>query len=561
MNSYIKLSTYFLFFLLSVLLSGEFVYAQSSSRHLPSFTPPFDFPILLSGNFGELRSNHFHGGLDFKTGGTVGKPVRALADGHISNIRVTHGSGYVLEVTYNNGYRTINRHLQNFVGEVARLVKDRQYANESWEVEIKPQPGEYPVKAGQTIAWSGNTGYSFGPHLHLDVLETATDDYIDPILAFKSRIKDTTPPRAQGISLFPQPGRGVVNGTQEVHTFPLQHQEKITAWGWIGAGIRAYDYMEGASNRYGVHTVLLEVDGVEVFRSVVDRFSAEETRMINSWVYEGQYMKSFIDPGNTLRMLHAGNDYRGLLEIKEERPYHFVYTLTDAFGNTSKTRFTVWGERTDISPLQHRDKYILRWNKFNYLHEPGLSLLIPRGMLYEDVYLNYELRADSGDIAFTYRLHDKPVPLHSRCELKIGLRKQPVEDMTKYYVAGINTRGKKYPLGGVYEDGFMKTTVRELGTFTVALDTIPPVITPLNPKQWAKNGRIVYKLKDNESGIATYRGTIDGKYALFGIPNSITGHLVYEIDSERVKPGKHLLEITVTDACGNVAVHRTEFVR
>lgn len=152
-----------------------------------TFTPPFDFPITFSGNFGEIRSNHFHGGLDFKTGGVIGKPVHALADGHISRIRVTHGSGYVLDVDYDNGYSTINRHLSAFTGDVARRVKELQYEKESWEVEVVPEPGEYPVKAGQVIALSGNTGYSFGPHLHLDMIESATGDYIDPLPFFMEK--------------------------------------------------------------------------------------------------------------------------------------------------------------------------------------------------------------------------------------------------------------------------------------------------------------------------------------------------------------------------------------
>lgn len=549
MNIYIK----------SVILSFFFISVGARAQEA-SFTPPFDFPIIFSGNFGEIRANHFHGGLDFKTGGTIGKPVRALADGYISRIRVTHGSGYVLDVAYDNGYSTINRHLSAFVGDVARRVEDLQYEKESWEVEITPEPDEYPVKAGQIIALSGNTGYSFGPHLHLDMIETATDEYIDPLPFFMNKVKDKTAPRAEGIMLFPQPGKGVVEGKQTRRAFPAHPTKPITAWGLIGAGIRAYDYMDGVQNKYGVKTVILEVDGEEVFRSTIDRFAYEENRYINSWTH-GQYMKSFIEPGNRLRMLQASNGNRGLVEINEERPYRFVYTLSDALGNTSKVRFTVQGQKTTIAPVEHREKYALKWDKVNYLQEPGLELVIPKGMLYDDVLLNYSVRADSGDIAFTYQLNDTRIPMHNACDLRIGLRRRPVEDVTKYYVAGVTARGGKYRIGGKYEDGVMKVRIRDLGTYTVAVDTVPPVITPVNQAQWGRTGKIIFKAKDKETGINTYRGTIDGKYALFGKPNSISGNLVCELDPKHVeKGGKHVVEMTVTDGCGNRTTEQFEFV-
>ena len=192
----------------------------------------------------------------------------------------------------------------------------------------------------------------------------------------------------------------------------------------------------------------------------------------------------------------------------------------------------------------------------NYVQEPGLSLVVPRGMLYDDAYLNYAVRADSGDVAFTYQLNDTRIPLHGRCELRIGLRHCPVEDMTKYYVAGVDARGRKYSVGGKYEDGFMKTTIRELGTYTVGIDTVPPTVSPLNPKQWGATRRIVFKAKDGETGVST----IDGKYVLFGKPNSISGNLVYEIDPKRIERGRHVVEITVADGCGNRTTKRIPFV-
>ncbi|MDD3039884.1 M23 family metallopeptidase [Bacteroides sp.] len=533
-------------------------YAQEKTQ--ATFTPPFDFPITLSGNFGEIRSNHFHGGLDFKTGGVIGKPVHALADGYISRIRVTNGSGYVLDVCYHNGYSTINRHLSGFLSPIAERVEKLQYEKENWEVEIIPEPEEYPVKAGQPIALSGNTGYSFGPHLHLDVFETESGESIDPMPFFKTKVKDTRAPKADGIMLFPQLGKGVIAGKQENLVILPNREQPVEAWGIIGTGIKAYDYMDGVNNHYGVYSVILTVDETEVFRSTVDRFSPNENRMINSWTH-GPYMKSFIDPGNTLRMLKASNGNRGLITIDEERDYQFLYTLKDIFGNTSRYHFTVRGRKQPVNPLEHPDKYYFRWNKTNFLHEPGLSLVVPKGMLYDDVPLYYEVKADSGAISFTYQLNDKPVSLHGGCELRIGLLRKPLADTTKYYVASVSPKGAKYSVGGKYENGYMKATISELGTYTVDVDTIPPEIVPINKNRWGRNNKIVYRLKDKGTGVNSYRGTIDGKYALFGRPNIVNSYWECELDPKYVKKGgKHIVELTVTDCCGNETVSRESFI-
>lgn len=542
--------------ILPVLISILSIAVNAQETPRTGFSSPFDFSLFLSGNFGEIRANHFHGGIDIKTQGVSGKHLKSLADGYISRIQITHGSGYVLHVTYNNGFTTINRHLSGFVGKVAQRAKREQFEKESWQVDIIPEPNEYPVKKGDLIAYAGNTGYSFGPHLHLDVIENETGDYIDPLPFFKNKIRDTTAPKAQGYMIFPQRGKGVVEGSQKAQQFTI-NTKPIVAWGTIGAAIRAFDYMDGTSNNYGVHTVTLEVDNQLIFKSIVDRFSGNENRMINSWTYN-RYMKSFIEPGNTLRMLTSHNDERGLITIDEERDYNFVYTLTDLYGNSSKYRFTVVGKKQKIDPIAVRDKYHMKWNRFNYLQEPGFDLFLPKGVLYDDAYLDMKITPSSDFASHVYRLTTESIPLHTWATLRIGLRSDVANDTTKYYVAGINSRGKTYPIGGSYNNGYMDAKVREIGTFTVAVDTIPPIVSVLNKAGWSK-GTIRFKVKDEESGINTYKGTIDGQFVPFGL-QIMSNEVIYSLDPTLIKKGKqHEVEFYVVDNCNNKTIIKETF--
>ena len=185
----LKISTLFLFLYITV--GG--VVAQSINRE--ELGVPFDFPLYLSGNFGELRSNHFHAGLDFKTQHQSGKRMLAIADGYISRVQVTHGSGYVLHTVYDNGLSTTNLHLMGLVAPLAALVDSIQYANESWQMDLTLEPNKYRIRKGEHIAWSGNMGYSFGPHLHFELIDTATGDLLDAMPYYQHRLKDTRAPR------------------------------------------------------------------------------------------------------------------------------------------------------------------------------------------------------------------------------------------------------------------------------------------------------------------------------------------------------------------------------
>jgi len=543
--------------ILFLLLVGVSAFAQDKN---PNFALPLDVkPVVFAGNFGEIRTNHFHGGLDFKTQGQVGKRVYAMADGYIFSAAVTSSSGYVLHVRFNNGYSAAYRHLSAFMGDVAQRVKDLQYKEEKWNVYMEFEKDEFPVTRGQQIAWSGNTGYSSGPHLHLDIYETESDDLVDPLVFFTQSVVDHTAPRIAGYALFPQAGKGVVNGKTSIQKVAGDAKALPTAWGWIGVGISAFDYMDGVHNRYGTKYVTLKVDGKPVFNSTVDRVNDNEHRYINSWTW-GKYMKMFVAPGNKLRILHPLNDHSGLVLIDEERVYKFEFELKDAFGNTTRGSFRVRGQKSDIPAPNLADKRVLDWKEDNVVKAPGLYLSLPQGALYDETVVCAAHNATDGRYAKTYKITDTALPLHFYCDMQVALNEGlPDGDAEKYYIAQVDGQKEKY-VGGEYKDGLLTAKVRVLGTFKVGKDTIPPVVTPVGQKNWAANGKIVFTARDAQTEVASYRGTIDGKYALFGIPNMMRGTIECKLDPSVVQRGRqHTLEFTATDACGNSTTRTYRF--
>ena len=544
-------------------LMGVLPGVQAQEKPENPFVSPFDFPLLLSGNFGELRANHFHGGVDFKTQGVVGKPIRCIADGYISRVTVTPGGyGQAVYITHDNGYTSVHGHLHKFMTEVEQVVEAYQYEHETFAVDLTFGPDRFPLKQGEVFALAGNEGYSFGPHLHMELRKTDTGEYIDPLQFYTDIIKDKTAPRATHIMLYPQAGKGVVAGSSKKKALPLAAlQTPVMAWGKIAVGIKAYDYMDGTSNNYGVRSVTLLVDSVEVFRSTVDGFLPDENRMINAWTDYEEYatrgswfMRSQILPGNTWRMLQADEE-GGVVTINEERLYDFCYVLEDLYGNRRTYRFKVQGKEQPIEPL-YKGKHYLSWNQGNVIQKPGMELVIPKGMLYEDVDLNCKVIADSLNISFDYQLHDRPVPLHAGCSLMIGVRNYPIPDMTKYYVVR-KYKGRKASAGGYFEEGFMHANIRELGTYSVALDTVAPRIVPLNRPQW-KGGNIRFKIRDAETGIKDYKVYIDGAFVLFKF--SSKNAVLSCMHPSRIKKGmKHRMEVVITDYCRNVAREEYQF--
>lgn len=562
MKRFLRQKTYIYKVIIGLLLaSPTLLVAQEKSEK--QFVSPFDFPLLLSGNFGELRVNHFHGGVDFKTQGVVGKPVRCIADGYISRVTVTPGGyGQAVYITHHNGYTSVHGHLLKFKSEVEKVVEAYQYEHETFVVDMKFLPEQFPLKQGEVFALAGNEGYSFGPHLHMEIRKTDTGEYIDPLQFYMDKIKDKTAPRASHVMFYPQAGEGVVNGLQQKRSIALGNlKTPVEAWGKIALGIKAYDYMEGTTNNYGVRSVRLYVDSVEVFSSKVDGFLPDENRMINAWTDYEEYversswfMRSQILPGNTWRMLQT-NENKGVLTINEERPYVCLYVLEDLYGNKSSYTFVIKGKKQSIEPIC-RGRHYLHWSQGCIVLLPGLELEIPKGMLYDDVDLNCRVIVDSLNISFDYQLHDKPLPMHRKCPLRIAVRYYPITDMSKYYVVRKH-KGKKVTAGGHFKEGYMHTAISELGTYSVALDTVAPGIVPLNKPQW-KTGNIQFKINDAETGIKDYKVYIDGEFVLFKF--SSKNSKLSSVHPQRIKRGvPHRMEVIITDYCGNKKIEEYQF--
>ena len=531
------------------------------------YSNPVDVPIALSGGFGELRANHFHSGIDYKTLQVINKPIYSIADGYVSRISVSpSGYGLALYVTHEDtGHTSVYAHLNSFADNIAAYVRKQQYEKETFRIELYPEKDMFPVTKGQQIALSGNTGSSGGPHLHFEVRDAITQDPLDPLDFFKHTVLDTQKPDLRRISFYPQLGKGVINGSNEPIRIniaknnqgaPLAVGQTIRAWGKIGVGVEAYDKMNGQHNIYGIKHVRLFVDEKKHFSQTIGRYSFSNTSMLNALIdYEDWrkrrtfLMKSFVLPGNKLNFYDTVDN--GYININEERNYRMRYELEDYHGNVLTYSFVIEGVKQDIAVPEDKG-YYMSYIFRNYFVDSDFVLDIPRDNLYEDVFYYHNKISSDEYLSDIYKINDKPVPLHNSAKMWIKLKVDTLSNKKQYGI--VDVTGRMSWVGGIYKNGGVETSIGELGKqYAISYDNVLPVITPVNAASWKSNRKIQVRLSDNLSGIAHFRGTINGEYVLFKHDMKSPVY-TYTFDEVVAKQSGTLhFEFVVTDGAGNVA--------
>jgi len=556
-------------------LTANFLQAQqifSTNKYpITDFRQPLDItPPALAGSFGEIRGNHFHSGIDFRTNQREGYPVYAVADGYISRLRVQNsGFGQALYINHPNGFTTVYGHLQRFAPKIATIVKNLEYEKKSFEIDEFPDATLIPVHKGEIIAWSGNRGSSGGPHLHFEIRDTKTEETINPQF-FGILIPDNIPPVIHGLYVYRLNGKTFNESTpkQAIGISGANGSYKTNApvslTGEVGFGIVTTDRHNGLSGTNGVYSIQLELDGKMVYTSALERFAFEDSKAINSHIDYPTYLntkrsiqKSFVDPGNPLK-IYSGLVNSGRINFNDGATHQLRYIITDSKGNSSILPFTVNAGSAPIATPVVLPGTIYPYGKVNEFNAEGVKVIFPQGTLYNDLNFTYKkLPKPAGNAwSATHQIHNRYTPLHIGFDLWIKADNIPESLRSKALI--VNSNGSSQ--GGFFENGYVKATPKNFGSFNISTDTIAPRIIPVNiadGKSMAGLSKMFFKISDNLSGIKSFNGYIDGQWVLMEFDTK-TATLWHSFD-DRTGAGKHTFELVVTDMKENTRHYKIAF--
>ncbi|MBK7754494.1 MAG: M23 family metallopeptidase [Flavobacteriales bacterium] len=550
--------------------------STNAAAQTPSFRSaplaPMDIPMLPSGNFMEPRSDHFHSGVDLKTNGAEGIPVRAVADGHVSRIRVSPwGYGLALYIDHPEGLTTVYGHLRAFAPEIAEQVLEAQYSAQNQTVDLTPAAGSLPVKAGEVVAWSGNTGGSSAPHLHYEVRRSKDQHALDPE-TLGLEMADSRPPVIRGLRIYPtapqsrcQPYPGTAKGfatDANGDGYGLQPGVVPAVFGPVGIAVHAVDFYDGTSNTCGVRKIAVLIDEKPHFEVHLNEVDFDKQRYVNAHMDHAlfrqsdmHYHRCYRQPNDRSDLYSADGGGAGTFTPIPGQLYKVRIVVTDANDNRSELTFQLRGATVAEAVLwEGRPDSVntFHWDRDNLLARPDFRFSFPANALYDDEPIRFDsLPGKSAALGPEYRVLSDAVPLHLPAEVSIRMASLAPALQSKAVVVKRDGKGRTAPIGGTWKDGWVTARTKAFGTFMTRVDTVPPTLTPLDIRT-SMAGRASFRLKvqDDLTGLDKWSATLDGKWILLSYEPK-TKILTHTFDKFSEGKGKRSLVVEVTDERGN----------
>lgn len=538
------------------------------------FTNPMDIPAVLSGNFGELRDNHFHSGLDYKTQQKVGIPVFAPNDGYIARIKIAqYGYGKAIYIAHPNGYTSVYGHLNNFSPELEKYIKKIQYEKKNFEVEIFPKPNELPLKKGEVFAYSGNTGSSGGPHLHFEIRDSETQFAINPLL-FGLKVPDNVKPMIQYLFVYPLDENAQANQWNDptqvnlkLDSLNIYQSDSVFAFGRIGFAVNTYDQQSGDVNQNGIYSMKLLVNNKPYFQHQLDKFSFDESKFINLHIDYEYYekkntrlQKCFIEPFNLLSTYNKNFTENGFINVQENDTLQVEILVGDIDNNISTIRIPLIGKKFENVNSKPKEvfNYTAKSNEALNVNLDSIKIYFPKNTFYNTNQLNITKNADG-----SVQVHEDIIPLNKTFNITFDVSKLDDNTQKHSYVAKIGYKGSTSYITSELKDNQLVGKAKVLGKYGIKQDFKAPTINALNfeKDKWITNEKVLQvKISDDLSGIKSYKATLNGRWILME-RNHNTGVLTYDFNDITFEDTKFVFNLSVTDNANNTKTFDTTFYR